>query len=280
MDPLLDWLAAGRVRSIVIPIALVLVIGYGDYLSGYLLTLSFLYTLPVLAAVWARDTRFGIAVAAVASAVSVLAAHAAGLPTPTVLFPLWNALMRFAVFATVAYLMGHLKQRLEHESRKALSDPLTQIANRRALIHALEVESNRVAHSGRCFSLLFIDLDDFKALNDSAGHAAGDEALSRIAKLIVASSRVMDVTARLGGDEFCVLLPDTDELTLRAFVARLCASVEAEIAAQGWAISLSVGVVTVRNASLSADEALRAADSAMYAAKSAGKRQVCYRVLN
>lgn len=280
MKALLEWIAAGRVRSFAIPVTLVFAVGYCDYRTGYLVTLSFVYILPILAAVWAHGIRFGILVAALGTLVSVTAAYAAGLPMPNLLYPLWNDVMRFAVFATVAYLLGSCKHMLEHETREALSDPLTRIGNRRALLRALEAESNRVGHSGRCFSLLFIDLDDFKQLNDHAGHATGDQALAEIAEVIAATSRAMDITTRLGGDEFCVLLPDTDEVTLRPVVSRVNAEVEAHIAGRNWPIGMSVGAVTVRNASLSAYQVLEAADAAMYAAKTSGKRQVCYRVLH
>jgi diguanylate cyclase (GGDEF)-like protein len=178
----------------------------------------------LLASMWAR-TGAGAVIGAAAitgagAAASLLAAHARPLPSPV--------LALGVPAASVAVLLA-TRSRLERErdamERSALSDPLTGIANRRSLLLQIEYEIARHSRTERSFTLLMLDLDGFKDLNDRFGHAAGDDLLCDVAAAMKRSVRRQDTVARVGGDEFCVLAPETDIAGARQLAARISQAV-------------------------------------------------------
>ncbi|WP_214407649.1 putative bifunctional diguanylate cyclase/phosphodiesterase [Pseudonocardia lacus] len=154
---------------------------------------------------------------------------------------------------------------------QARVDPLTGLANRSAFTAALQRQCG--APDGRS-ALLFLDLDDFKVVNDRLGHAAGDELLRHVAARLGRAVRPQDLCARLGGDEFAVLLPDSGD-TAHSVAERLVRLVAAPVSVNGRLVhvGVSIGLAFV-SADVSPDELLRHADAAMYAAKAAGKNRV------
>ena len=162
---------------------------------------------------------------------------------------------------------------LDRLEREAQSDALTGLANRALFLR--RVEASLARPSGMA-TVLFLDLDDFKAINDRAGHAAGDAVLVAAAGRIEAAVRPADVAARLGGDEFAVLLEDVDDHHGEQVAGRVLDLFAEPVTVEGettWVRS-SVGIATAAAGSLAADELLRQADIAMYRAKEAGKSQV------
>lgn len=209
----------------------------------------------------------GLIVALTAAFIWTLAQHSPGVAGfPWRLFA-WNTVMRFAVLGFVAWLLGAL----EREMLAARHDYLTHLFNRRHFMQSLEAERSRSDRTGEPFSVLSLDLDQFKKHNDTLGHAAGDEALRVVAGVLSASARAMDVTARMGGDEFCVLLPEADESVAGSIARRLLAAADEEFRRRGWSIGISIGSATA-GASESVDELLRRADDAMYEQKQARRR--------
>jgi diguanylate cyclase (GGDEF)-like protein/PAS domain S-box-containing protein len=162
-----------------------------------------------------------------------------------------------------------LEQHLEH---RAYHDPLTDLANRRLLVDRVEHALARCDRDGGAHSLIMLDLDNFKAVNDTLGHAAGDEVLVRVAERLAGRLRPGDTVARLGGDEFAVLLEDTDGATARVVAERVTADIAAplELPDAGVPVAASAGVATGSPGGADAEELLRRADEAMYAAKHRG----------
>ncbi len=182
---------------------------------------------------------------------------------------------------TVAGLVVTLRdvteqRRLEHElTQRAFHDALTGLPNRTLLRERLERALLRGRRTASLTCLLFIDLDDFKLVNDTLGHSAGDRLLVAVGNRLSHTLRRADTAARLGGDEFAVLMEDArqpvDADLLAAQVIRMLAR-PFELGEESVTVSASVGVATTRD-SADADELLRHADLAVYAAKTAGKCQ-------
>jgi diguanylate cyclase (GGDEF)-like protein len=168
--------------------------------------------------------------------------------------------------------------RVQRAEALSVTDDLTQLYNSRYLSQVLRRETKRASRSGRPLSLLFIDLDGFKSVNDTHGHLAGSRALVEAASVIRASARETDVVARFGGDEFAVVLPDTGGDGAMAVGDRVRERIAAHrfLQAEGLSIALtvSVGVATLPDVSISADGLIHAADDAMYWVKDRGKNGI------
>lgn len=175
------------------------------------------------------------------------------------------------------YLAGRIAVTLENLAalgqleREAATDELTGLANRRRFNRRLAAEVESARRRGRPLSLALIDIDDFKPINDSFGHATGDEALRRLARAIRSCSRDIDEAARIGGEEFVILLPETDAAGARRAAERLCRRVAKE--REEPRFTISVGVAELAGGMDPAD-LLDAADAALYAAKEQGKNRV------
>jgi diguanylate cyclase (GGDEF)-like protein len=167
---------------------------------------------------------------------------------------------------------------LKRAEALSVTDDLTHLYNSRYLNLVLRKETKRASRSGRPLSLLFIDLDGFKAVNDTHGHLFGSRALVEAAAVIRQSARETDVVSRFGGDEFALVLPDTGGEGAFAVGERIRERIAAHkfLAGEGLDIHLtgSVGVATLPDVAASSDELVSAADKAMYAVKESGKNGI------
>jgi diguanylate cyclase (GGDEF)-like protein len=167
---------------------------------------------------------------------------------------------------------------LKRAEALSVTDDLTHLYNSRYMNLVLRRETKRASRSGRPLSLLFIDLDGFKGINDTHGHLFGSRALVEAAAVIRGSARETDVVARFGGDEFAIILPDTGGEGAFAVGARVRDKIAAHTFLSGDALAIrltaSVGVATLPDVAASADELMHAADKAMYAVKESGKNGI------
>jgi diguanylate cyclase (GGDEF)-like protein len=261
------------------------VLGVADYASGPDFGFSLLYLMPVAILAWRSDPRLAVA-SAVLAAGCWLGADAAhrGLKPVT----LWNGFTRLTMYVALAALAGRvridrdrvaalnaqLSRLLEQEQRLARTDALTGLANSRAFREALDKALARSRRDRSPLAVACLDLDNFKTLNDTLGHAGGDRALRDAADTLSRVARAADVSARIGGDEFAVLLHDCDEAGARAVAERMLKEVQAVLARAGAGVGASVGVACFREPPQDADATLGAADRALYRAKREGKGRI------
>lgn len=171
-------------------------------------------------------------------------------------------------------LLSNSVERLEY---LASTDALTGLLNRRVLFERLDAEIERSRRYESPLSLVLIDLDHFKAVNDVYGHQGGDAVLTAVGELINTSKRSLDIAARYGGEELCILLPQTSVEGGYAFAETLCrriSELSIEYSGQTLSVTASLGVASTGIAALTSKQLLELADSALYAAKRHGRNRV------
>lgn len=211
---------------------------------------------------------------------------AAGWPLPLdpatgVVFVLANGLVALAAAAAMSLLSSHARESLDMLSSQAEqmatlahTDPLTGLANRRRLMEQFEREFRRALRYGRPLSLVYLDLDGFKTINDHFGHMFGDEVLQGVAKSMLAVLRATDLLARVGGEEFALLLPETGLEGASNVAHKLRRALNAYGAQLGPAVpplTFSAGISRLHETDLSFEDMLARADAAQYLAKASGK---------
>ena len=182
--------------------------------------------------------------------------------------------------ARATELTDRVKQ-LEDEIRRlsdeVSTDPLTQVANRRGMMRAFEVEQSRMERNGGTLAVALLDIDNFKRLNDQLGHQAGDEALKFLSSTVKGLLRPSDALARYGGEEFVILLPDTPLDEAQSAITRLQRQLSAQMFMhenQQVFITFSAGVTLFRSGE-AIEATLDRADEALYEAKRTGKNRTC-----
>ena len=264
---------ASRRRLISLGGALVLtaLIYLANAVTPSTIKLGLLYLIPVLLVTWFEGVFWGAAVT-LATAVLRLVIEIDQVPQDTTSVAVLNQLSFLAVAGIAIFGFRHIRRTQALLEDLAIRDPLTLVYNARAFAERLGQELKRTRRYGRPLSVLYLDLDDFKRVNDSHGHQTGDAVLKLVADAIRRAVRQLDVVGRLGGDEFAVLMPETDGDLADAAAARLAK--ELRDAFKGTpAVTASVGVVSCTRAEAGVDEVLRQADQAMYQAKRKGKDQ-------
>ncbi len=241
---------------------------------------SLLLLLPTITVAWYVGLRWGLSVAvlAVASWLSADLFVSADAQPTRILYG--NALVRGGVFCLVAFITATLREAYRRQQTLASQDSLTGLANRRQFMARLEFERQRSARSGLPITIAYLDLDDFKAVNDTLGHHKGDQVLRIVARLLRGQVRDTDCAARLGGDEFAVLLPETRAESALIVVDKVRHSVQALLDEHGLPVGLSVGVASFVTLPGSAREMLQVADRLMYEVKDSGKGSVRHVVVN
>ena len=257
-------------------LGLTVLLGVLDYLTGLEISFALVYLLPVSLAAWFAGEREGTTVAVAATITWLTAAGLAGESFPNAGVALWNVVTRLGPFLIVGILLTRLRDALEREKEASRVDFLTGALNGRAFHAAIASEGQRLLRHGRPFTLSYIDLDNFKTVNDRYGHSVGDAALQTAARVMQQNLRGSDLVARLGGDEFGILLPETDCQSAEVVIGKIHARLLEAMCEQRWPVTFSVGVVTFNGSAPPVDEMLRCADALMYSVKAGEKNAVRY----
>lgn len=248
------------------------------------LPLETFYVAPVIGVAWLTDsTRYGLAVALAAAFVRPAEALALGAPpagpSPHPALLAVGAVAQLLLYLLILSLLAAVLQDLKRRGAEALRDALTGIANGRSFRATAEAELERSHRYRHQLSLIYLDVDDFKAVNDRCGHGEGNRLLRRLTAIIGANLRAVDTAARLGGDEFAILMPETGSRAAGHLAERLMEALAGETASEGAPLTCSFGLVTFRLPPASVEALLEAGDRLMYEAKAAGKNRLCRAVL-
>lgn len=249
-----------------------------DVITGPEISSAIFYALPVSLAAWYVNRGFGLAMALAGALAWYLADQSARLASTHPAVPVWNAGTRLAFFMLLVYLLSAFRLRLQDEQRHATTDPLTGLLNHRAFYQIAETELARSRRYKHPFSVAYVDVDNFKQVNDSSGHAAGDLLLRQVAEIMRGYSRTTDVVARLGGDEFAILLVETASEAAQQAVEALRRELLDAMVEAGWPVTFSIGVVSYGTPPPTVSDMVRTADELMYEVKRSGKNALSHAV--
>ncbi|MBU1070029.1 GGDEF domain-containing protein [Myxococcota bacterium] len=253
---------------------LVAIISLIDYFTGVHVRIFPLYYLSIAFGAYFLSMKAGLFLAVLSSIAWVLSNLLIGLDSFGPVTWGVNITTMALSFLLIAFLIGRLRQGLLRERDLSRRDLLTGLHNSRAFY---EFGSFLISGSQRRqapLTLGFIDLDNFKAVNDKLGHHEGDQVLREAGRLLQEHFRKSDLVARLGGDEFAVLLPDTGEEAATLVLERLRARMQEAMTHRGLPVTMSIGAVFFPQAPATLEEAVHAADELMYVAKREGKNRL------
>ena len=268
--------------------AMIGVFAWVDSLTGAEVRSVMFYLLPIVIVAWTMRYSWVLLTSLVSSlAWTVVAFYTKEYSHPSI--ALWNEATALVVFVVIGVAISTVRRErdllktantriqglLENEQKIARTDPLTGLPNSREFMERLEPELARSRRAGSPLAVMYIDLDNFKLVNDRYGHAAGDALLKDIAEAMKKSLRGSDVAARLGGDEFAVLLWQPERAGSEQIGHRVLAALrEAASEYADCDVGASIGIAWFASPPSQPSEIMQLADEAMYQAKEAGKNQV------
>jgi diguanylate cyclase (GGDEF)-like protein len=253
---------------------LIAIIGVIDYSIGPEISTALFYVLPIGAGAWYDSRISGYVLSFIAAIVWLITDYITGQQYSSHAILFWNAFVRLALFIIISHLMASYRSQLKKEEGEADTDSLTGAYNTRGFYVRAEEERLRFQRFLRPFTVAYVDLDNFKKVNDTEGHRVGDEVLRQVVSAAKAFSRKNDLVARLGGDEFAFLFVETGFAEAGAAMSKIRSSMLQVMQTNNWPVTFSVGMVTYSKVPESVEQMVKLADDLMYLVKKNSKNDV------
>lgn len=249
------------------------VLGIIDLVTGYEYSFSVFYLLPVSIAAWYDHAKVTVVIILLSAITWLFADINAGHLYSNPIIPFWNTIVRLGLFSIVAFLLINVRRNWQEMKNLAMKDQLTSLDNSRALDIEYRILRKLNFRKQSLFAVGIIDLDGFKAVNDTHGHHRGDEVLLQFSQVLKKSCRSSDIVARLGGDEFAIILLDIDETQAYLCDHHLRTSFAESGLNQKYGVDFSMGLAILSELPENLEDATKTADQLMYQSKSLGKSQ-------
>ena len=264
------------VTVISVSLFLFVLLGWIDYLTGDYSLIVF-YLIPVSLVAWFVNRPSGMLFCLLALATRFVANEAqTDFAFQSTALHYWNECIELLFLLIMSLLFSALRKILDSEKTLANCDPLTGALNRRAFFDIAEYELNRSQRYEHAITIAYIDLDNFKGINDRLGHAVGDNLLITVTRTIAANIRSTDILSRVGGDEFVILLPETPADAAAAFLEKIQYQLDQAMSDKSWPVTFSIGAVSYPKAPPGVEEVIKKADMLMYEVKRSGKNRLLH----
>lgn len=244
------------------------------FVVGRDITVILLYLVPIFFATWYAGLVTGLFIAALSTMAwfTVYIADAAHRYLGAVVYV--DLGLKLAVFIFFVVILSSLKKALERERETSRMDFTTGAANGRSFIELLNIAISGANRDRTPVTVAYMDIDNFKEVNDTLGHNAGDKVLKQVVKEIKQCLRATDVVARLGGDEFGIILPRTGYRQGATVIKKISVALFLLKSKHNWPITFSIGAATCVEMPPSSDDFIKLADKLMYSVKNGGKNDI------
>ncbi|HUF00400.1 MAG TPA: GGDEF domain-containing protein [Anaerolineales bacterium] len=246
-------------------------LGVIDYLTGNEIVFSLFYLVPIILVTWSVNQEMGLFLSFLSGLMLLGAEIAAGETYSHPIIYFWNTLIRTVFYSFFSFLVSALHKSQKEERLAARTDFVTGAVNARYFNELLNLEVERIRRYPHPITVVFMDIDDFKLVNDLFGHKVGDEVLRSIAGELKSQLRKTDVVARVGGDEFALLLPSAHQPEAKMVISKVHANLKEAMTLRNWPVTFSMGVVTCLAPPYSTEQIINMADELMYEVKNSTK---------
>ena len=269
-------------KPLALSIGLVMVVflGMTDYLTGRDLSFSIFYLIPISFVTLISGKSTGLIISSISAAVWFGADIMTGYRYSHWLVPYWNSAVRLGYFIVHTFLLSTFITLIKRERKLSQLDPLTNAVNWRYFQEYAWRELERARRLKQAVTLAYIDLDNFKTINDTFGHDVGDSILRTLVMIVNGDMRQSDILARMGGDEFAILILDTDYEGANRVLNRVKDNINRSMDENKWPITVSIGAITYNVLPTSVKIMVKRADELMYSVKRAGKNSLKHEQLN
>ncbi len=270
---------SSHVLKILTALSLLATVVFFDYITGTDIQFFIFYAAPVSFSSWFLSRRSGMAMALLSAWIWWFINVMALTADPYIFrVSLWNTSIRLIFFVGLVIIIGETRETHYKLLKMATTDLLTQLKNRRAFYEQFDIEQSRAQREKSALSVIYLDLDNFKYVNDHWGHPVGDHLLQVLSQCIHDALRKTDVAGRLGGDEFAILLPSTPPEAAMHVAKRIQAQLNQCMQANEWPVTVSMGVASFSDIHYSPSQMLEKADQLMYQVKQEGKNKVLQKI--
>lgn len=256
---------------------MLLIVGLSSTTS-YIMYLEPFIALPIILACWYSTRKSGILLALLSAVTLFISKQLIDAPDLHIESAVYDGISHLVAYVFLAILITNFRSIHQVELIAADTDSMTGLLNPRGFYAELANELLRSIRYKRTFSLAYIDIDNFKAINDSLGHSAGDDLLKAVAACLKSSLRATDSVARLGGDEYACLLPETKTEEAKKVYSIVEQRLTTSMRSHNWQVSFSVGIVTFETLPEDVKEAIAITDKLMYSVKNNKKDNTAYMV--
>ena len=251
-----------------------ILLGIIDHLSGIEISFSVAYLIPISLAAWYINRRTGFFISLLSAISWLVTDLSAGHEYSHPAIPMWNSIARLIFFLIITFLLSKIRTQLQAEEKLADTDPLTGLANRRSFLERARYELERSKRYIHPFTIAYIDLDNFKSVNDVFGHGVGDTLLCSVADTLRKNVRLTDIIARLGGDEFAVLFSETGGKPAQEVVNKTQKHLLESMIENNWPVTFSIGAVSFEKPMTDIRDMIKLSDDLMYKVKKNGKNRI------
>lgn len=247
-----------------------------DYETGEEVAFSVFYLIPIIYVTWYSGRFLAVIICIISAFTWFLIEYTTAVHYSHYSYIIWNAIVPLSFFLLTSHLLLKIKALLHQLQLLATTDGLTGLLNNRAFKESSQAICQLSIRNQRPLTVGYIDIDNFKGVNDTLGHNIGDQVLQSVAKVLKESARSSDIIGRIGGDEFAILLPEVNNQGAEELFEKIRNALLQNAIANQWPIGFSIGVAVFPVAPENIKQALKIADNLMYKVKNSGKNKLLF----